>query len=224
MRDILILAPLRQLPDSETNCGACLCPLQVVDRRPFGLEWYVLSDSPLNFASRAGKPPPHADSSAAHEGELFSAAVGGRPYLPQLFDHGEVYASKSSVTSAGQRVWFGWAYESSTCCDELCTNGTLFTEALGWQGAQVLPRVVTYDAGTQQLLLNPVEAAASLRQERLYSGDLAFRGSGQASAVEGAHLAHEQVAAGRGLPARSCAQQACLTTVHSLGTTHRACS
>ncbi|KAI3424966.1 hypothetical protein D9Q98_008347 [Chlorella vulgaris] len=162
---------------------------QVVDRRPFGLEWYVLSDSPLNFASRAGKPPPHADSSAAHEGELFSAAVGGRPYLPQLFDHGEVYASKSSVTSAGQRVWFGWAYESSTCCDELCTNGTLFTEALGWQGAQVLPRVVTYDADTQQLLLNPVEAAASLRQERLYSGDLAFRGSGQSSVLVGSSAA-----------------------------------
>ena len=40
----------------------------------------------------------------------------------------------------------------------------------GWQGVQTIPRVVTYDAGLDELVFYPVVEVEQLREETLYDG------------------------------------------------------
>lgn len=89
----------------------------------------MLSDVAVDFGSVSGVEPA-PDVPDAPPPALFSNTVGGRPYPPQLFDHGTVYASKSFRTSNGRRVWWGWAYETAAGCEQLCGTGTPFTDAL----------------------------------------------------------------------------------------------
>lgn len=98
-------------------------------RRPFGRDWYVLSDRPVDFAARAGQEPPDI-ASAPNHGALLVASVGGERYRPKLLDHGEVYASKAFKAADGRIIWWGWAFESSAGCEGMCGSGTPFTQAL----------------------------------------------------------------------------------------------
>lgn len=200
---------------------------QVQERIPFGQDWYVLSDVPLNFASVArgggrnsstagpsqhgsyaevaddGAGQPAVDESqhpnellempslsrdgsgAAADGALFSNQVGGETYSPLLFDHGAVYASKTFRAADGRQLWWGWVYETAQGCYEMCAPGTLFTEALGWQGAQTLPRVIEYDSASRSLLLNPAREVETLREALLYDRDLPF---GQGAGTDRQHV------------------------------------
>lgn len=89
----------------------------------------MLSDQPVGFASRAGQPPPQA-SPTSPSAALFSNTMGGAAYGARLLDHGEIYASKTFRTSDGRAVWWGWTYESSLGCTEMCGDGTSFTAAM----------------------------------------------------------------------------------------------
>jgi hypothetical protein len=61
--------------------------------------------------------------------------------------------------------------QESAGCTELCADGTPFIlRWLGWQGAQTLPRVITYDPEAQALLFNPASELEALRQGAL-AGD-----------------------------------------------------
>ncbi len=101
-------------------------------RKPFGQDWYLLSDRPVDFAALAGRQPQEVGAASA---ALFSNSLGGEASGPQLFDHGAVYASKAFRTSDGRQVWWGWVYETSEGCDRMCGEGTRFTKALvGWPG------------------------------------------------------------------------------------------
>lgn len=63
------------------------------------------------------------------------------------------------------RLW-AWpsASQESAGCTELCADGTPFIlRWLGWQGAQTLPRVITYEPDAQALLFNPPPELAALR-------------------------------------------------------------
>lgn len=44
-------------------------------------------------------------------------------------------------------------------------------QSQGWQGAQTIPREVTWDAAASALLLNPVAEVALLRGSQLYAQD-----------------------------------------------------
>lgn len=145
---------------------------QVEGREPFGQDWYVLSDQPLNYTEGRDKDAP-----------LFSNQVGGSASEPLLLDHGSVYASKTFLTSDGRRLWWGWVYETSAGCSEMCSQGTPLTDALGWQGAQTLPREITYDADSRALLLNPVRETERLRQGVLFEGSVQGAPAGKAQVV-----------------------------------------
>jgi hypothetical protein len=245
--------------------------VQVEGRRPFGRDWYVLSDRPVDFAARAGQEPPDI-ASAPNHGALLVASVGGERYRPKLLDHGEVYASKAFRAADGRIIWWGWAFESSAGCEGMCGSGTPFTQALvsrgrkgcrhaawaggkdvqsvrmvcvkcaaavvagkhaetcpgcpaaavrqGWQGAQTLPREVTYDAAAASLLLNPVAEVERLRQRQLFDGHFDLLGSDQASGAGPCAAWHRQLR----LPALPTASQpprpaplpntACLVPAH----------
>ena len=44
----------------------------------------------------------------------------------------------------------------------------------GWQGVQTIPRVVTYDAGLNELVFYPIEEVEQLHSEELYMGQVAL--------------------------------------------------
>lgn len=82
---------------------------------PFGQDWYIISDEPLNYSNPEG---------------TFVNSWRGRPSPPRLLDWGSVYASKTFPTSDGRRIWWGWAYETAVGCTEMCSQGTPFTDAM----------------------------------------------------------------------------------------------
>ncbi len=75
----------------------------------------MISDQPLNYTNTQG---------------VYVNSYRGRPYTPQLLDWGSLYASKTFATQDGRRIWWGWAYETSVGCVEMCSQGTALTDAM----------------------------------------------------------------------------------------------
>lgn len=171
-----------------TNAARAAPPtiFQVRGRKPFGQDWYIVSDEPLNYTNPDG---------------AFVDSWRGHRSTPQLFDWGSVYASKTFATRNGRRIWWGWAYETAVGCTEMCSQGTPLTDAMvrdnvivyavvslfkqripvamdtlylqGWQGMQTLPREVTLDPEAGTLLLRPVKEVAALRRGVLHASQCA---------------------------------------------------
>lgn len=87
----------------------------------------------------------------------------------RIIDHGAIYASKTWQAADGRRLWLGWVFETAAGCKQQCSSGTPFTQNLGWQGAQTIPREITYDNASATLLFNPVAEIANLREAELYN-------------------------------------------------------
>jgi hypothetical protein len=154
-----------ECPDLFSWQGAAGVPqVQVVkysdqsrDRLPESMDWYLLSTQPLNYTAAQ-----HQD-----EQDAFAAVVNGQPYLPQPWDYGTVYASKSFMAEDGRRLWWGWVYETSAGCVGVCGEGTNFTAAEGWQGLLTTPREVKVNTDTMSLVVYPVKELEGLREQLL---------------------------------------------------------
>jgi beta-fructofuranosidase len=154
-------------PQKGTACRTWECPdFWVIDgvnylkysdqidgRTPYGADWYVLSNADLNFAS-----PNYTNGVGIYE-----PILNGAEYGPNLIDYGAIYASKHWQDTQGRLLWLGWAFEASIGCDQQCSEGTSFTNASRFQGAQTIPRVVTFDPVIYELVFYPVPEVEILR-------------------------------------------------------------
>lgn len=76
---------------------------QFLPRYPFGLDWYVLGDLPLNFSTNANQ----------NLQTVFDNTLENRTYTPKIIDFGSVYASRTFTLEDGRLVWIGWVFEAS---------------------------------------------------------------------------------------------------------------
>ncbi|CAL8464935.1 g4470 [Coccomyxa elongata] len=135
---------------------------QSKSRNPYSMDWYVLGTSAAFLGNRSQGNISTGGEDIAH----FQSTLQS---TPQSVDYGSIYASKTFATNDGRRVWMGWVFETSTGCVEQCSGGTNFTDSLGWQGAQTLPREVSLDADSRALIFNPIREVTELRSQMLYS-------------------------------------------------------
>ncbi|EIE20550.1 hypothetical protein COCSUDRAFT_67413 [Coccomyxa subellipsoidea C-169] len=131
-------------------------------RDPFAMDWYILGTSATFLGNRS-------QGNISSRGEDTSRFQSTLQNTPQSVDYGSIYASKTFATSDGRRVLLGWVFETSAGCVEQCSAGTNFTDSLGWQGAQTLPREVTLDMDSRALIMNPVQELTLLRSTLLYN-------------------------------------------------------
>jgi len=133
---------------------------QVKGRQPFGKDWYVLSDEELDYSN----------TTLLDGAGVFRPRLGGVESTPRELDYGSVYASKAFLAD-DRVVWFGWVYETSLGCTEMCSAGAPSTDSMGFQGSLTLPRQVGYDATSQELTLSPLPELEALRLRLLYQGN-----------------------------------------------------
>ncbi|KAK9833773.1 hypothetical protein WJX74_005433 [Apatococcus lobatus] len=133
---------------------------QVNGRSFFSRDWYVLSSATAQVTSLDLDGP---------EGSFQPGVDGTAFYSPQAVDYGLVYASKFWRDAAQRQLWMGWTFETSAGCDQACSTGTNFTTAQGYQGAQTLARLVTYDPEIQELVFYPTEESKLLRSQQQVS-------------------------------------------------------
>eukprot|EP01112_Ceratiomyxa_fruticulosa_P017510 TRINITY_DN5467_c0_g1_i1.p1 TRINITY_DN5467_c0_g1~~TRINITY_DN5467_c0_g1_i1.p1 ORF type:complete len:563 (-),score=82.60 TRINITY_DN5467_c0_g1_i1:43-1731(-) len=89
-------------------------------------------------------------------GSYFESNNTFQPNTLSSYDNGKFYASKTFWDFANERrILFGWISEEDS-------NAT----ARGWSGMQSLPRVVTFDADTNSLVMNPIPELQSLRGQQ----------------------------------------------------------
>ena len=82
--------PQLQYPDCVQFCSA-----QVSARSPYGQDYYVLGNAPLNYANAAN-------------GVAFSGTLNGQLYAQQILDYGSIYASKTFQLLDGRRIWYSY--------------------------------------------------------------------------------------------------------------------
>ncbi|KAK9814708.1 hypothetical protein WJX72_010239 [[Myrmecia] bisecta] len=146
---------------------------QINNRIPFGNDYYVLSDQPLNYSN-----------AAVGDNGIFVPQYKGRTYQAQWFDYGQLYAAKSFQDESGRRLWISWILEDSYSCNiAQCGAGTVFTSAQDFMGVQTLPREVTYNAVSGELQLNPVKEVELLRNGTLYNGTATLGGADRQTAI-----------------------------------------
>ncbi|MEW5308893.1 MAG: hypothetical protein WDW38_000814 [Sanguina aurantia] len=134
---------------------------QVWGRQPFSADFYILGSADTNFTI-------HQQFETGQD--MMRPVLDGDYFSEQYLDYGAVYASKSFLLEDGRRLWLGWVYEDSVGCSESCAKGTPFTEQMGWQGMQTLPREVVYDPETHRLQFQPLRELTALRSKQLFSG------------------------------------------------------
>lgn len=128
-------------------------------RYPIALDWYVLSDQPLDYEGAAAQ--------AGHD--ALRALYQGSASRPLVLDYGLFYASKVWKMEDGRSMLMGWVYEESEGTDKFNGEGTHFSNLQGWQGMQSLPREMHHDPESGCVRFLPARELASLRTASLSS-------------------------------------------------------